>query len=43
VRPSIGKAGASIYTLVATRPEIERLKDEEMLLDGVATVTWSRV
>lgn len=43
VRPSIGKAGASIYTLVATGPEIERLKDEEMRLDGVATVTWSRI
>jgi superfamily II DNA or RNA helicase len=42
VRPAKGKAGASIYTLVATGPEIDRLKDEEERLDGVATVTWSR-
>lgn len=42
VRPAKGKNGASIYTLVATGPEIERLKEEENLLEGVATVTWSR-
>lgn len=42
VRPAKGKAGAAIYTLVATGPEIERLKEEEARLDGVATVTWSR-
>lgn len=42
VRPAKGKAGASIYTLVATGPEIERLKEEEERLEGVATVTWSR-
>lgn len=41
VRPAKGKAGASIYTLVATSPEIERLKAEEDRLYGVATVTWS--
>lgn len=42
VRPAKGKAGALIYTLVATSPEIDRLKDEEARLDGVATVSWSR-
>lgn len=42
VRPARGKEGASIYTLVATGPEIERLMREEERLDGVATVTWSR-
>lgn len=42
VRPAKGKEGASIYTLVATGPEIDRLKEEEDRLDGVATVTWSR-
>lgn len=42
VRPAKGKTGASIYTLVATGPEIQRLKEEEERLDGVATVTWGR-
>jgi superfamily II DNA or RNA helicase len=42
VRPAKGKACASIYTLVATGPEIQRLKEEELRLEGVATVTWSR-
>lgn len=42
VRPAKGKNGASIYTLVATGPEIQRLKDEEERLEGVATVAWSR-
>lgn len=42
VRPAKGKTGALIYTLVATGPEIQRLKDEEERLEGVATVTWSR-
>ena len=42
VRPAKGKAGALIYTLVATGPEIQRLKEEEERLEGVATVTWSR-
>jgi superfamily II DNA or RNA helicase len=42
VRPAKGKDAASIYTFVATGPEIERLKDEEARLEGVATVTWSR-
>lgn len=42
VRPAKGKANAVIYTLVATGPEIQRLKDEEILLEGVATVAWSQ-
>ncbi len=42
VRPAKGKTGALIYTLVATGPEIQRLKEEEEQLESVATVTWSR-
>lgn len=42
VRPAKGKSGAVIYTLVATAPEIQRLRDEEAHLESVATVTWSR-
>lgn len=42
VRPAGGKTEASIFTLVATGPEIARLKEEETLLEGVATVTWSK-
>lgn len=42
LRPASGKEGATVYTLVATGPEIKRLKDEEQELDGVAKATWSR-
>ena len=42
VRPAEGKASAVVYTLVATGPEIERLKQEEDRLEGVATASWSR-
>lgn len=42
VRPARDKDIAAIYTLVATGPEIARLKEEEEKLEGVATVTWSR-
>lgn len=42
VRPAQGKLEAVIYTLVATAPEIQRLKAEEEQLEGVATVSWSR-
>jgi superfamily II DNA or RNA helicase len=42
VRPAMGKTGALIYTLVATGPEIQRLKEEEAKLESIATVTWSR-
>jgi superfamily II DNA or RNA helicase len=40
VRPAKGKSEAVIYTLVATAPEIARLKDEEAALEGVASVAW---
>lgn len=42
VRPAKGKERATIYTLVATKPEINRLKAEEQDLQGVANVVWSR-
>jgi len=42
LRPVPGKESAVIYTLVATNPEIQRLKDEEQELEGVAEVTWGR-
>jgi hypothetical protein len=41
VRPAKGKVSASVYTLVATAPEIQRLKEEEERLEGVAMVSWS--
>lgn len=41
LRPAKGKNGAIVYTLVATNPEIERLKLEEEELEGVASVSWS--
>ncbi len=43
LRPSKGKQRATIYTLVATDPEVGRLKDEEQLLEGVADVRWSAI
>jgi superfamily II DNA or RNA helicase len=42
VRPSSGKSSATIYTLVATSPEIARLKEEEANLEGVANISWGR-
>jgi len=42
VRPSKGKDGAVVYSLVATGPEIQRLEEEEKRLEGVAMVSWSR-
>jgi superfamily II DNA or RNA helicase len=42
VRPAPNKESASIYTLVATGPEIARLKEEEALLEGVAAAHWSK-
>ncbi len=41
LRPAEGKSGALIYTLVATKPEVVRLHEEEAELEGVADVTWS--
>jgi superfamily II DNA or RNA helicase len=42
VRPAKDKETASIYTLVASDPEIARLQQEEEELEGVASVSWSR-
>ena len=42
LRPSQGKTAAEIYTLVASVPEIERLRKEETDLEGVASVTWGK-
>jgi superfamily II DNA or RNA helicase len=41
LRPAGGKSGATVYTLVATPPEIDRLREEEKRLEGVADVEWS--
>lgn len=41
LRPAKGKTRAIIYSLVASNPEVTRLKEEEKDLEGVATVTWS--
>jgi superfamily II DNA or RNA helicase len=41
LRPTSGKEAATVFTLVATGPEINRLKEEETELEGVADVTWS--
>jgi superfamily II DNA or RNA helicase len=42
LRPASGKDGASVYTLVATDPEVARLKKEEKDLEGVADVSWAK-
>ena len=42
LRPAEGKSTAVIYSLVASGPEISRLKAEEADLEGVAEVSWSR-
>lgn len=42
LRPASGKDGATVYTLVATDPEVARLKKEEKELEGVANVTWAK-
>lgn len=41
LRPARGKSGAIVYTLVATKGEIERLQAEEDEMEGVADVLWS--
>lgn len=40
LRPSDGKTVASVYTLYATDIEEKRLRKEEAVLEGVATVQW---
>jgi len=42
LRPAAGKLSAIVYTLVSTTPEVGRMKEEEMELDGVADVSWSQ-
>jgi superfamily II DNA or RNA helicase len=42
LRPVDGKDSATVYSLIATSPEITRLKEEERELEGVARVTWAR-
>jgi superfamily II DNA or RNA helicase len=42
LRPASGKDGAAVYTLVATDPEVARLKKEEKDLEGVADVSWAK-
>jgi superfamily II DNA or RNA helicase len=42
LRPSANKGGAVIFTLVASTPEIGRLREEELALEGVADVEWGR-
>jgi superfamily II DNA or RNA helicase len=42
LRPVPGKERATIYSLVATEPEIKRLREEEKDLEDVADVTWAR-
>lgn len=42
LRPIAGKDQAVVYTLVATNPEIQRLREEEKEMDGIAEVTWGR-
>jgi superfamily II DNA or RNA helicase len=42
LRPVRGKDSAVVYSLVATDPEIKRLREEETDLEGVADVTWGR-
>lgn len=40
LRPSPGKDGAVVYTLVCTDPEVQRLKEEEQDLMDVAEIEW---
>jgi superfamily II DNA or RNA helicase len=40
LRPSPEKLGAVVYTLAATGPEVTRLREEAVGMEGVAKVTW---
>lgn len=42
LRPIANKESAIVYSLVASGPEIQRLKEEEAELEGVANVEWGR-
>jgi superfamily II DNA or RNA helicase len=42
LRPAKGKECADIYSIVAAPPEIRRLHDEAVDMEGLAEVIWSR-
>ncbi len=42
LRPSHDKSNAVVYTLVATDPEVARLKEEEREMEGIAKVEWGK-
>jgi superfamily II DNA or RNA helicase len=42
LRPVLGKEQAIVYTLVATSPEVQRLREEEREMEGVADVSWGK-
>jgi superfamily II DNA or RNA helicase len=43
LRPVPGKEQAIVYSLVATEPEVRRLREEEREMEGIAEVSWGRV
>jgi len=43
LRPALGKDKAEIYTIYATAPEAERLRQEEENLEGASLVTWQKL
>lgn len=43
LRPSVGKKKAEIYTIYATEPEAERLRQEEEGLEGASSVAWQKL
>lgn len=43
LRPSAGKTKAEIYTIYATEPEAERLRQEEEGLEGASSVAWQKL
>src|SRR5690606_35253205 len=43
LRPSPGKEKAEIYTIYATEPEAERLRQEEEGLEGANSVAWQKL
>jgi superfamily II DNA or RNA helicase len=42
LRPAKDKTDAVIFSLAATKPEIDRLKDEARDLSDFAAIRWSR-
>lgn len=43
LRPSAGKEKADIFTIYATEPEAERLRQEEEGLEGANSVSWQKL